>query len=87
MDARGFEYKTNIIWDKKIIGMGYWARNQHELILIGTRGNSPQSSFSELSGTVISVKRGEHSVKPLQVRAMIDKYHPLFTPRFESENA
>ena len=76
MNAWGFEYRACMVWDKKIIGMGYWARNQHELILIGTRGNFPQSSFSELSGAVFSVKRGEHSVKPLQVRAMIDKYHP-----------
>lgn len=34
MDAWGFEYKTNAVWDKQIIGMGYWFRGQHELLLV-----------------------------------------------------
>ena len=76
MDAWGFEYKTNIIWDKKIIGMGYWARNQHELLLVGTRGNFTESTIEETYGHVLSVRRGTHSVKPLQMRAAIDKTHP-----------
>ena len=27
--AWGFEYKTHAIWDKGVIGMGYWFRGQH----------------------------------------------------------
>ena len=30
MAAWGFEYKSHGIWDKEIIGMGYWFRGQHE---------------------------------------------------------
>ena len=30
MESWGFTYKTHAIWDKEIIGMGYWFRGQHE---------------------------------------------------------
>lgn len=39
MEAWGFNYRTHAIWDKVKIGMGYWFRGQHELLLIGTRGD------------------------------------------------
>src|SRR5215831_6647964 len=32
LDAWGFEYKTNIVWVKDKIGLGYFVRNQHELL-------------------------------------------------------
>ena len=32
MKAWGFEYKTNAVWDKDAIGMGFWFRGQHELL-------------------------------------------------------
>lgn len=34
----GFEYKSSLIWDKMILGMGYWFRGQHEFLLVGTKG-------------------------------------------------
>src|SRR5215813_3637653 len=37
LDAWGFEYKTNIVWVKDKIGLGYFVRNQHELLLVATR--------------------------------------------------
>jgi len=41
IEAWGFEYRTNMIWDKEIIGMGYHVRNQHELLLVAKRGKIP----------------------------------------------
>jgi len=38
MKAWGFTYRTNFVWVKDRIGMGYWARAQHELLLVGRRG-------------------------------------------------
>ncbi len=38
MNAWGFEYKTHAVWDKEKIGMGFWFRGQHELLLVGTKG-------------------------------------------------
>jgi N6-adenosine-specific RNA methylase IME4 len=41
MVAWGFTYKSHCIWAKDRLGTGYWFRNQHELLLVGTRGNIP----------------------------------------------
>jgi N6-adenosine-specific RNA methylase IME4 len=35
--AWDFEYKSGLVWDKEIPGLGYWVRGQHELLLIATR--------------------------------------------------
>ena len=37
MDAWGFPYVSQFVWDKEIQGSGYWARGQHEPLLIGRR--------------------------------------------------
>src|SRR6516162_4741203 len=44
--AWGFEYKTNIVWVKDKIGLGYFVRNEHELLLVATRGDIPTPSAS-----------------------------------------
>lgn len=76
MKAWRFEYKTNMVWVKDKIGMGYYARNQHELILIGTKGkfSPPLDKFRHSS--VISAKRTQHSKKPEEVYDIIEKMYP-----------
>ena len=44
MTAWDFTYKSQIIWAKDRMGLGYWVRNKHELLLIGTRGDIPGPS-------------------------------------------
>ena len=62
--AWGFDYKTHAIWDKEKIGMGYWFRGQHELLLVGIRGKvSPPQPDARMS-SVIRHARGRHSSKP-----------------------
>jgi N6-adenosine-specific RNA methylase IME4 len=39
MTAWGFTYKSNFAWAKNRMGTGYWNRNKHELLLIGTCGS------------------------------------------------
>ena len=76
MKSWGFKYKTQAVWDKVIIGMGYWFRGQHEILMVGTRGKvSPPPQELRVS-SVIRVKRGKHSSKPDQVRAMIERWYP-----------
>ena len=70
--AWGFGYKTNIVWVKDKIGTGYWNRNQHEHLLIGTRGEIPAPAPGEQFPSVINAPRGKHSAKPQIVREMID---------------
>ena len=72
----GFTYRTCIVWDKKVIGMGYWARNQHELLLIGVRGHfSPPAPTLRIS-SIYSKKRTEHSAKPTFFRTWISEAYP-----------
>jgi N6-adenosine-specific RNA methylase IME4 len=74
MAAWGFEYITCAVWDKQIIGMGMWFRQQHELLLVGRCGKVQLPT--RLHSSVWSVKRGEHSAKPLQVRQWITENYP-----------
>jgi ParB/RepB/Spo0J family partition protein len=41
MAAWGFDYKAQYIWGKDKFGTGFWNREKHELLLIGTRGQVP----------------------------------------------
>jgi N6-adenosine-specific RNA methylase IME4 len=76
MEAWGFEYKTNLVWDKQKIGMGYWARGQHELLLVGTRGDFSPPEPATRAASVISEERGEHSAKPEASYRLIEQMFP-----------
>ena len=76
MKAWGFLYRTHFIWDKVMFGLGYWCRGQHELLLIGKKGNfSPPKNTMRIQ-SIIRIKKAEHSDKPDYVKAMIDKWYP-----------
>lgn len=76
MEAWGFEYKTHAIWDKEIIGMGYWFRGQHELLLVGVKGKmSPPEQYKRIS-SVWKERRKAHSEKPNGIREHIDNWYP-----------
>lgn len=53
MESWGFEYKSNLVWVKDKIGTGYWFRNQHELLLIGTRGDVPAPAMGDQFPSVV----------------------------------
>jgi len=76
MDAWGFEYKTHAIWDKEKIGMGYWFRGQHELLIVGTKGSFSPPDRGELVGSVLKQSRGLHSKKPDGIRELIAGWFP-----------
>jgi N6-adenosine-specific RNA methylase IME4 len=73
--AWGFKYKTSVVWWKMAHNFGHYVSVQHELLLICTRG-SCTPDIKELLPSVISVKRGKHSAKPEEARAMIDTMYP-----------
>lgn len=83
MEAWGFEYKTHAIWDKDWIGMGYWFRGRHELLLVEVKGkvSPPKSEFRIPS--IYKEKRGEHSRKPLYFRGLITDSFPVDWNRLE----
>jgi len=76
MEAWGFEYKTHGIWDKMWIGMGYWFRGQHELLLVGVKGKFSPPKQPDRVSSVFKQQRGEHSEKPNAIYKMIDKWYP-----------
>jgi N6-adenosine-specific RNA methylase IME4 len=80
--AWGFEYKTNAVWVKDKIGLGYFVRNQHELLLVATRGDMPSPSPANRPPSVISAPRREHSRKPDEAYALIEAMYPAL-PKLE----
>ena len=76
MESWGFEYKTHGIWDKEIIGMGYWWRGQHELLLIGTKGKFSPPPENKRVSSIIKHRRGKHSKKPEEVYRLIERMFP-----------
>ena len=79
MAAWGFEYKTHMIWDKEIIGMGYWFRGQHELLLVGVKGHFSPPEQSLRISSVLRDRRGKHSKKPQAVADYIELWYPDMT--------
>ena len=41
LEGWGFVYKSSWSWTKDKITHGYWNRNKHEILLLGTRGSIP----------------------------------------------
>jgi N6-adenosine-specific RNA methylase IME4 len=76
LDAWGFLYRTCAAWDKVDIGMGYYFRNQHELLLVGKRGELPPPTAGTQPSSLYSEKVGEHSAKPLHYYDMLDDMYP-----------
>ena len=76
MAAWGFDYVSNYVWNKDKVGTGYWNRNKHELLLIGTRGNVPCPAPGTQWNSVIDASVGKHSEKPECFLEMIESYFP-----------
>jgi N6-adenosine-specific RNA methylase IME4/ParB-like chromosome segregation protein Spo0J len=72
----GFSYKTNLVWVKPTIGLGYWTRNRHELLLFATRGHLELPEPKNAPGSVIEAGRGRHSQKPALVYELIERAYP-----------
>lgn len=79
METWGFEYKTHAIWDKQKIGMGYWFRGQHELLLVGTKGKPGTVPECARTTSIFTEPRGKHSAKPECVYKWIEHAFPLMT--------
>lgn len=82
MVAWGFDYKSHCIWAKDRIGTGYWFRNQHELLLVGTRGKIPAPAMGTQVASLVDAPVGKHSAKPVQFYELIEAYFPTL-PKIE----
>ena len=50
MRGWGFTFKTSAVWDKERTGTGLIFRNQHEVLLYGTRGSPPKPALFGFAG-------------------------------------
>ena len=84
MKSWGFEYKTNIIWEKVRHdgqpdgrGVGFYFRNVTEMLLFGVRGdkNRTLSPARSQVNLIRSIKR-EHSRKPDEIIPIIEACSP-----------
>lgn len=82
LNAWGFSYRTCAVWDKQKIGMGYYFRQQHELLLIAVKGQPPTPAPADRPSSVFSYPRGNHSAKPHEVYEIIEAMYPTL-PKIE----
>jgi N6-adenosine-specific RNA methylase IME4 len=83
MDRWGFIYRTHLIWKKDKVGTGYWARNQHELLLIGISSSDvPAPAPGDQPASIIEAPVGKHSEKPAVFRKLIENMFPSL-PKLE----
>lgn len=76
LNAWGFRYITNAIWDKQKMGRGYYFRIQHELLLVGKKGWVKPPPEQVRMRSVLSIsKTSKHSEKPA-IHYVLDTYHP-----------
>lgn len=76
IEAWGFVYRTCAVWTKGKIGMGYYFRQAHELLLVATKGSPGTPMESERVSSVIEAPREKHSKKPEKVRGIIEAMYP-----------
>jgi len=81
LTAWGFTYKTNIAWIKdRGRGKGWFLKSKHELLLIGTRDETPHPL--EKPDSCFEADRGPiHSRKPEKAYEIIESMYP--GPRIE----
>lgn len=78
----GFAYVSSAMWDKEDPITGYWFFNQHEILLVGTRGNFPAPDPVIKARSVYREKRRLHSAKPDYYYGLIERMTPGL-PRIE----
>lgn len=84
MKAWGFQYKTNIVWEKVRKdggpdgrGVGFYFRNVTELLLFGVRGSNMRTlSPGRTQVNLIRSQKREHSRKPDEIITLIEQCSP-----------
>jgi N6-adenosine-specific RNA methylase IME4 len=76
MRAQGFAYRSGSVWDKTIVGMGFWFRGQHEHLLLGTRGRPKAPLPADRPPSLIVERRTVHSRKPIAAYELIERMFP-----------
>ncbi len=75
IESWGFTYRTSMVWVKDRIGMGYYARQRHELLLIATKGSPPTPAPSDRPDSVVNAPQSKHSEKPDVFYGVIERMY------------
>ena len=76
-EAWGFEYKTvAFVWDKMVHNPGRYTLSQTEFVLAFKRGKFPTPRGARNIRQLVTVSRGKHSEKPVEVIDGITKMFP-----------
>lgn len=76
----GFDYKTvAFVWDKMVHNPGKYTLSYCEMCLVFKRGKIPSPRGTRNEKQLIRSPRGEHSVKPIEVREAIERMFPTQT--------
>ncbi|MCM5556302.1 MT-A70 family methyltransferase [Pleomorphomonas sp. JP5] len=80
MEHHGFQYVTHLIWIKErpgdARGTAYWFSGEHEVVLVGKRGNPPAPTPGTQFPSYFVAPVGEHSAKPDRVHEIAEAYFP-----------
>jgi N6-adenosine-specific RNA methylase IME4 len=78
MRSWGYEYKTNLCWDKMHgFGSGYYFRMRHELLLLGRMPQAPRHFDDPGILSVLRVRRSAtHSEKPTEAHSIVQRACP-----------
>lgn len=74
--AWNFVVKSGAVWIKPSVGMGYWFRGRHELLILATRGNPRTPLEADRPDSVITAPRRGHSEKPDALYALVERMFP-----------
>jgi N6-adenosine-specific RNA methylase IME4/ParB-like chromosome segregation protein Spo0J len=72
----GFTYRSCAVWVKCRLSFGYYFRNEHELLLLSTKGSPPTPWPENRPPSVIVAPRTQHSKKPDLVYEVLERMYP-----------
>lgn len=76
LTAWGFTYRTHCVWAKDKIGLGFWFRNQHEILIVAVKGEVPAPAQGTQWSSLVEAPRDKHSKKPDVFYDLIECYFP-----------
>ena len=76
ISAWGFRYVENIVWHKVKHNWGNYTSVRHEHLMIAVRGRGTPDCKKDPPSSVQTIERTEHSRKPEEFRAIIDRLYP-----------
>jgi N6-adenosine-specific RNA methylase IME4 len=75
-------YRSHAIWLQDRLGLGFWFREVHEILLVGARGKIVAPAPGTQDRSVIGAPLGRHSEKPTLFAEMIERLFPTL-PKIE----